>query len=104
MPVFDHRCHVCHYIFEAFEWSHEKICCKKCGAATEHIWLPGQSPTVIDDSIPGGMVIENIGPTPQKFYSKSDYRAAVAAAGLKPLVRHVGEPGSDKSKFTSRWI
>ena len=104
MPVFDHRCLVCGHIFESFEWAHEQICCARCGAATEHVWLPGTSPTVIDDSIPGGMVIENLSRHPQTFYSKSEFRDAQRAAGVKPAVRHVGEQGSDKSKHTVRWI
>ena len=104
MPMFDYRCTVCAHVFEGFEWAHEKICCKICGASTEHIWLAGNSPAVIDDSIPGGMTIENLGPRPQTFYSKSDFKRAQDAAGLKPYVRHLGEPGSDKSKHTTRWI
>ena len=56
------------------------------------------------DSVPGGFVIENLGPKPQTFYSKSEYKQAMDIAGVKPMVRHVGEPGSDKSKFTQKWV
>lgn len=65
---------------------------------------PVRNFTVRPDSIPGGMVIENLGPKPQTFYSKSDYKAAMAAAGVRPFVRHVPEQGSDKSKVTQRWV
>lgn len=66
--------------------------------------IPARALTVIDDSIPGGMTIENMGPTPLTFYSKSDWRREMKARGLVNEVRHVGEPGSDKSKHTTRWI
>lgn len=59
---------------------------------------------VIDDSIPGGMVIENMGPTPLTFYSKSDYRREMKARGLVNKVEHVGVPGTDKSPHTQRWV
>ena len=38
--------------------------------------------TVINDSIPGGMTIENMGPAPITFYSKSDWRREMKARGL----------------------
>lgn len=59
---------------------------------------------MIEDSIPGGLVVENMSATPQKFYSKSEYRDAMRAANLKQEIRHVPLPGSDKSPHTSRWI
>jgi hypothetical protein len=60
--------------------------------------------SVVGDDIPGGLVIENLGPTPQTFYTKSAYRDAQRAAHVKNEVRHVGVQGSDKSPHTSRWI
>jgi len=65
---------------------------------------PIRSFNVQDDSIPGGMVIENLGPKPQKFYSRSEFKQAMAAAGVVQKVRHVPDQGSDKSKHTVRWI
>ena len=59
--------------------------------------------TVISDSIPGGMVIENIAKTPMTFYSKSDYARELKSRGLVNKVEHVGTPGSDKSPVTSKW-
>lgn len=59
---------------------------------------------VISDGIPGGMVIENLGPTPQKFDSWSKYREATKAAHVVNAVKHTPLPGSDKSPYTSRWI
>jgi hypothetical protein len=59
---------------------------------------------VISDSIPGGFVQENFGPTPEVFYSKKEMARRAKELGLVPFVRHVGEQGSDKSKHTSRWV
>lgn len=90
--------------------------CERCGEALKTGDWPfcregrGHEPfiaknlAVIDDSIPGGMVIENMGPTPVTFYSKSDYRRECKARGLVNKVEHVGVPGSDKSPMTTRWI
>lgn len=102
MPLYDNRCLECGTIFESFSRVGEHPVCA-CGGASERVWI-GKAATVIDDSIPGGMVIENLGARPQTFYSKSDYKRAMDAAGVKPYVRHIGEQGSDKSKHTTRWI
>lgn len=59
---------------------------------------------MIEDSIPNGMVIENLSAKPQTFYSKSAYREACAAAGVVNKVQHVPKQGSDKSDHTSRWV
>ena len=60
--------------------------------------------SVVADTIPGGMVIENLSPHPQTFYSKSDFKAAMAAAGVEQHVQHRGLPGSDKSPHTQRFV
>jgi hypothetical protein len=85
--------------------------CDKCGHEIqlgEHPFCPHGFPikgiTVLDDSIPGGETIENLAPTPITFYSKSDKRRYLKEHGIREKVRHVGEQGTDKSRFTSRWI
>lgn len=65
---------------------------------------PTPSFNVQPDSIPGGMTVENMGPTPQTFYSKSEWKAAMRAQGLVQKVQHKPLPGTDKSAHTSRWI
>lgn len=61
--------------------------------------------TVIDDQIPGGpRMFENLGEKEVYISSKSQLRAECAARGIRPFVRHVGVPGSDRSKETTRWI
>lgn len=82
--------------------------CEKCGQAYlvgEWPFCPHGTPSlqVIDDSIPGGMTIENIAKTPMTFYSKSDFQKELKARGLMQRVEHKGIQGSDKSPHTTRW-
>lgn len=60
-------------------------------------WCPhGQaSSAVIPDDIPGGQWFENGFATPQKFYSHSAHRAALAANGLEIAAKYAGD-GYDK--------
>lgn len=83
--------------------------CESCGHLVrvgEWPWCPHGTPsfTHIPDEIPGGMTVENMGPTPLTFYSKSEWRREMKARGLVNQVRHVGVQGSDKSPHTSRWV
>ena len=86
--------------------------CDKCGATfgvgqwyqCPHDPVTEASFNVQDDSIPGGMTIENMSATPMTFYSKSEHRAAMKRLGLEPRVKHQGVPGSDRSPQTSRWV
>ena len=60
---------------------------------------------MIDDQLPGGpRMLENLGSTPVLISSKSQLRDECRARGIRPAVRHVGVPGTDKSKETQRWI
>lgn len=86
--------------------------CDKCGEEYEigawpfcpHGEFNPDHLAVIDDSIPGGMVIENMGHEPMTFYSKSEWKAECRRRGLINRVEHVGVPGSDKSPATTRWV
>lgn len=62
------------------------------------------SVSIQPDEWPGGKTIENMGPEPITFRSRSEWRRAMKERGLVNAVRHVGEPGSDKSRHTSRWV
>jgi len=64
----------------------------------------GASAAVIPDSIPGGLTVENLAPTPITFYSQSQRKQYLKAHGIREQVRHVGAHGSDKSAHTSRWV
>lgn len=70
----------------------------------ERVWLPNHRTHVRDDSIPGGLVIENLGHEPVTVYSHSERRRLMDERGLQEFVRHVGKPGSDRSAHTVRWI
>lgn len=63
---------------------------------------------VIGDDIPGGILIRhgicNEDGTPRRYYSKSEIIKEATKRGLVNLVEHVPEPGSDKSKHTTRWV
>jgi len=56
------------------------------------------SQTVVSDEIPGGQWFENGFRTPQKFYSHSEHRKALAALGREPQPKWV--PGD---KHLTRW-
>ena len=101
MPMFDMMCSVCRHVFEAFEWPREQTMCPICGNATEHIWLPGHMPAVIEDEI--DQVIENLSPQPKRYRSRAELKRDMDAAGVEHHVRHIGAPGSDKSANTTRW-
>lgn len=55
------------------------------------------------DGIPGGEVLENVGPEPVTFYSRSEKRRYLKEHGLVEFVRHVPVPGSDSSPHTTSW-
>lgn len=92
----------------------EKTACEKCGVPYgigDWPFCPHEgvvSYNVQGDEIPGGIEIRhglvNTDGSPRKFYSKSEIAKAAKEAGLTNVVRHVGEPGTDKSKHTVRWI
>jgi hypothetical protein len=54
--------------------------------------------TVVSDSIRGGQLIENLGPTPVRVYSETHRRQLMKERGLIDAVRH-----QDGSRLTSNW-
>lgn len=100
MPLFDFVCGVCGAL-------HEDVLTRgpvpsHCGQPMQKQWT-SSFPAVIDDSIPGGETIENLAPTPQTFYSRSEKRLYLKQHGIREKVQHVGLQGSDKSPYTTRW-
>ena len=84
--------------------------CTHCGE-TLHVgdWPycphgPVRNFTIQPDDFPGGRVFENIDRHPITVYSRSQLKRELDARGLKPMVRHIGENGTDKSKHTQRWV
>lgn len=62
--------------------------CEQCGKEMEvgeWPWCPHGKPSLVlhPDSIPGGMVVHNLSSKPQKFYSSTEWRAAVKASGWR---------------------
>lgn len=76
----------------------------------ERIVRLGVAGAVRPDEIPGGVLIKhgicNPDGTPKRYDRWSDVRAAAKAAGYENMVQHLTDPksGSDKSKYTTRWV
>lgn len=86
--------------------------CEKCNEAIEvgdWPFCPHGKVThnVITDEIPGGVWIRhglcNEDGTPRKYYYKSEIAAEAKRRGLVNRVEHRTEPGTDKSRHTSKW-
>ena len=108
MPMFDLSCEDGHEWIDAYLKIGERPPCPTCGKPTSTLWR--SSSNVVGDDIPGGYVVRHglVGPNgePMKFYSKSAIAAEAKRRGLVNYVEHTTDPrsGSDKSKFTKRWI
>lgn len=103
MPRYDFRCERCGTSEERYATvaaRHEQVCA--CGARLTKVMTTAAA--VQDDTILGGFVQENFGVQPETFYSKREMARRAKELGLEPMVRHVGEQGSDKSQHTTRWI
>ena len=77
--------------------------CDRCGtplAVGDWPFCPHgkYSGTVIGDDIPGGVVLENLGPEPVRVYSETQRRKIMKERGLREFVRH-----EDGSPHTSNW-
>lgn len=104
MPMWDVNCPNGHED-EQFAWSLDRLQpCPICQEVVERVWRMGSMPHVIDDSVPGGFTVENMGPTPLTFYSKTEWRRTMKERGLVNNVYHVPLQGTDKSPHTTRWV
>lgn len=82
--------------------------CPSCGATLavgSWPWCPHELGRMgaQSDGIPGGETLENVGPEPVTFYSRSEKRRYLKEHGLVEMVRHVPVPGSDVSPHTTSW-
>jgi hypothetical protein len=82
--------------------------CEKCGEELVVGSWPfcrgGHAPgtaNVIGDEI--DISTDNISGHMERFRSRARMNQRMREFGVMPYVRHVGEPGSDKSKATTRW-
>lgn len=78
--------------------------CEKCGrelAVSDWPFCPHERGiyTNVPDDVPGGFIVENGFDTPQRFYSHSEHRAALAAKGLEIRAKWAGP----NDKHLSRW-
>jgi hypothetical protein len=78
--------------------------CDRCGATLEISdwpWCPhGRGAnTVVADSIPGGLVVENGFETPITVYSHSEHRRRLAENGYEQRVKWAGE----HDRHVTRW-
>ena len=102
MPLYSYKCETCGTTEDrvtVIALRNEQFCAS--GHKLERTYTPS---AVIDDSIPGGFVQENFGHAPETFYSKREMARRAKELGLEPMVRHIGEQGSDKSSKTQRWV
>lgn len=112
MPLYDTECRVCGNVhIDVFCGIDVHPPCILCNGPTHRVWTSQKSQAIGDD-IPGGIVLENVGPNPMKFYSHSELRRYLRQPRqdkngntyyLTPFVRHVGVPGTDKSPHTTNW-
>lgn len=82
--------------------------CDRCGATIrvgEWPFCPHGfgANNVVDDTIIGGEVNENVAHEPVTFYSKSEKRRYLREHNLQEFVRHTPRPDGRKPS-TSRWI
>lgn len=93
-------------IYQKIRDNPDKTICDQCGhemQVGDYPFCPhGQGTNARGrDEIPGGVWLENYGPTPVQVFSHSERRAIMKARGLQEMVRHVGVPGTDKSPHTT---
>ena len=105
MPVYDFACTACGLAEERIVSmaSRDAQTCTRCHAPLTRCFI-GRAPTMIPDSIPGGVVVENLTPQPKRFYSRTEINDEMRVHGVRAHVRHVGVQGSDKNPHTTRWI
>ena len=104
MPIYDFLCAAGHQTEQYLPTTDtSRAVCPYCSEPVKKIFT-GTGPTMIPDSIPGGLVLENLTPRPKRYYSRTEIKDEMRARGVEQRVRHVGEQGSDRSKQTQRWV
>lgn len=100
MPIFDFGCVCGQEVTDRLAKAEEQPPCPTCGEPMAHLWR--SNVVMIDDTC--DMTVENLGPTPMHFDSKTRWRETMAAMGKVNRVQHTPVPGSDKSPVTQRWV
>jgi hypothetical protein len=105
MPMYDLTCKNNHEQYDVWLKVGERPPCPECNEPTETLWK-GKSSNVIGDEcdvwIRHGIC--NTDGSPRRYTSKEEMRKEAARRGLVNWVEHVPEPGSDKSKHTTKWV
>lgn len=104
MPLFDITCPSGHERLDVFAKAHQLPPCETCGAPTEILWRKANAVIgdEIDITVKHGLCHED--GTPRRFRSRQEWLRAQKEKGMVNFVRHVPPPGTDKSKYTVRWI
>lgn len=89
MPRYDVRCAAGHETELTAAVEDRAVPCPVCAGVTERVWRAHGSANVIGDDIPGGVVIENLGHEPMRFYSKRAIVQEADRRGLQPYVHYV---------------
>jgi hypothetical protein len=104
VPIFDVACECGWSRDDVFEHKGQPSLCEACGKETTHVWRSNRTSGVIPDEYTKPWTCEHLGHEPVLIRSRSQLKREMDARGLQPFVRHVGDPGSDKSRKTTRWF
>ena len=104
--MYDRRCETCGNVkIDCWEViaTNDPSC--TCGGLMKRAWVAGAGPKAHGDEIDVYIkhALCHSDGSPRHFTSKTELRKAEKAAGVHNVVRHIGAPGSDKSKHTNRW-
>lgn len=75
--------------------------CPDCGGAVDILWQ-SSFPNVIKDEC--DFSTDNMTGQMERFTSRSEHRRRVKELGLRIRDEHNPPPGSDRSRYTSKWV
>ncbi len=101
MTVFDFVCPNGHEQIDVYvSRASDRPPCPDCGAAVTIIWKTS-FPNVISDAC--DFKTDNMSGTLEHFTSRAEHRRRAKELGLRIRDEHNPPPGSDKSKWGSKW-
>lgn len=100
MPNYDFHCVECGADFEDLVPVGAIPPCRKCHATqVAKVWR-GRTPHIKQDTVPGGLTIENLGPQTMHFDSHSDYQRELKSRGLTTDRFHSVNP---RGPYSTKW-